>query len=128
MAVFDELKSIAKVLQEAGKIELYQKILDVQQQLLEMQNTIFELNSENKVLKETMETQETLVFERNAYWIVKDQTKDGPFCSRCWDDQKKTIRLLPLGNPAYYSCKNCENKSILVYPEKDRPSKIKSYI
>ncbi len=30
MAIFDELKSVGKVLQEAGKIEQYQQILDTQ--------------------------------------------------------------------------------------------------
>ena len=34
MAIFDELKSVAGVLQEAGKIEQYRQILDAQKELL----------------------------------------------------------------------------------------------
>ena len=43
MAIFDELKSVAGVLQEAGKIEQYRQILDAQKELLEMQKQISDL-------------------------------------------------------------------------------------
>ena len=78
MAIFDELKSVAGVLQEAGKIEQYRQILDAQKELLEMQKRISDLESENKSLKEKLEIKDTLIFERNAYWVEKDAKKDGP--------------------------------------------------
>lgn len=121
MAIFDELKSIGKTLQEAGKIELYQQILDVQQKLLEMQKRISDLEAENKELNEKLKTQESLVFENNAYWVEKGGKKDGPYCSCCWDDDKKTIRMQPCGNPAFSSCPKCKNKSVKVYSERDIP-------
>lgn len=37
----------------------------------------------------------SLIFENSCYWINEDDKKDGPFCSCCWDDNKKTIRMLP---------------------------------
>lgn len=119
MAIFDELKSIGKVLREADKIEQYNQILDVQEKLLEMQNRIIELDSENRVLKEQLETKASLIFEKNAYWIEQEEVKDGPFCSCCWDDNKKPIRMQPCGNPAFYNCPKCTNKEVNVYPEKD---------
>ena len=119
MAIFDELKSIGKVLQEAGKIELYQQILEVQEKLLEMQKKISDLENENKELKEKLEIKDLLIFEKNSYWIEKEGKKDGPYCSCCWDDGKKTIRMQPCGNPAFYDCPKCSNKAVKVYPEKD---------
>ena len=73
MAIFDELKSIGKVLREADKIEQYNQILDVQEKLLEMQKRIIELDSENRVLKEQLETKASLIFEKNAYWIEQEE-------------------------------------------------------
>lgn len=119
MAIFDELKSIAGVLQEAGKIEQYRQILDAQKELLEMQNKIYSIESENRDLRGKLETIKSLIFEKNAYWINNDNKKDGPFCSCCWDDHKKTIRMQPEGNPAYYSCPKCNNKRVIIYPERD---------
>jgi hypothetical protein len=116
MAIFDELKSVAGVLQEAGKIQQYQQILDAQKELLEMQHCITDLEMENKDLKEKLEINESLVFENNAYWLEKDGKKEGPFCSCCWDDHRKTIRIHPAGNPAFRSCPKCKN-TVKVYPE-----------
>lgn len=94
MAIFDELKSIGKVLQEAGKIELYQQILEIQEKLLEMQKKISELEEKNKELKERLKIKEDLYYENNAYWFRKeDGKKDGPFCTVCYDDERKLIRL-----------------------------------
>jgi hypothetical protein len=42
MIWFDEVSKIASVLKEAWKIDEYSKILDLQQQLLNMQNSIYE--------------------------------------------------------------------------------------
>jgi len=124
MAIFDELKSVAGVLQEAGKIEQYRQILDAQKELLEMQKRISDLETENKDLIEKLKTQESLIFENNAYWIIDESGNkiDGPYCSCCWDDERKTIRMLPSGHPAYYDCPKCKNKGVEVYPGREVPS------
>ncbi len=120
MAIFDELKSVAGVLQEAGKIEQYRQILDAQKELLEMQKRISDLELDNKDLKDKLQTKDSLTFENNAYWINKDGKKDGPFCSCCWDDHNKTIRVQPAGNPAFCTCPKCKN-TVKVYPDRDNP-------
>lgn len=127
MAIFDELKSVGKILQEAGKIEQYQQILEAQQELLEMQKRIQNLEKENAELKEKLEIKENLIHENNAYWIDKEGKKDGPFCSRCWDADKKLVRLHPCGNPAYYNCPNCKAGLVKVKPELDPPVTTQSY-
>ncbi|MFA5393697.1 MAG: hypothetical protein WC081_02780 [Candidatus Ratteibacteria bacterium] len=94
MAIFDELKTIGKVLQEAGKIELYQQILEVQNKLIEMQKKIIDLENKNRELKDELTLKKNLIFERNAYWVKRgNDEKDGPFCSHCYDDCNKLIRM-----------------------------------
>jgi len=115
MAIFDELKSIGKILQEAGKIEQYQQILETQKKLLEMQKKIQELEKKDRELKEKLEIKENLIFEKNAYWIKKENgEKDGPFCSVCWDADRKLIRLRVgdyAGGWAYcLKCRNLANR------------------
>lgn len=119
MAIFDELKSVANVLKEADKIPQYQQILEVLEKLLEMQKHVVDLEVENKGLKDKLEIQRSLIFENNAYWINKDGKKDGPYCSCCWDDDRKVIRMQPSHNPAYFSCPKCKNKNVKIYPERD---------
>ncbi len=117
MGIYDGLKDAAGILKEAGKIEQYRQILEVQEKLLEMQKQISELETENKTLKEKLDTKGQLVFENNSYWLVQGGKNDGPYCSCCWDDNRKTIRMQPCGNPAYFSCPKCENKSVKIYAD-----------
>src|SRR3989344_1566211 len=90
---FPDLNTIKDALQMAGKIELYPQILETQEKLIEMQKKIVDLESENKRLREELEIKGQLVSERNVYWIEKNGVRDGPFCTRCWDDEHKPIRL-----------------------------------
>jgi len=111
MAIFDELKSIAKTLREADKIEQYQQILDVQEKLLEMQKRIIDLEKDNRELKNKLEIKENLYYKNSAYWVNKEDKKDGsegPFCSHCWDVGKNTVRMHQrIGSPDFYSCPEC---------------------
>jgi len=122
MAIFDELRSVANVLQEAGKIEQYKQILETQKKLLEMQKTITDLEIKNRTLKEKLEIKENLFFENNAYWFKqKDGSNDGPFCSRCWDVEKNTVRLQPVTtNPSFHFCPEC-NKDFKTNPNYESP-------
>lgn len=117
MGIYEGLKDAAGILKEAGKIEQYRQILEVQEKLLEMQRQISELETENKTLKEKLDIKGQLMFENNSYWLVQDGKKDGPYCSCCWDDNRKTIRMQPCGNPAYFSCPKCENKTVKIYAD-----------
>ncbi len=101
--------TIGKVLQEAGKIELYAEVLGMQEKLLEMQKRIFELDTENKELRQKLELQESLVYENNSYWVSKDGKNDGPFCSRCWDVEKNIVRIKQItNNPSFHRCPECK--------------------
>ncbi len=119
MSTFDKLKSIASILQEAGKIEQYKQILETQKELLEIQKNISDLEKENNDLKQKLEIKDSLVYENNAYWIVNNDKKDGPYCTCCWDDSKKTIRMQPCGNPDCFDCPKCNNKVVKVYHNND---------
>lgn len=107
MAILD-LNTVKEALQMAGKIELYPKILETQEKLLEMQEKISKLEAENSKLKQELTTKASLNYENNAYWITNEEKKDGPFCSRCWDVEKNTVRLKPSANRAFHSCPECK--------------------
>jgi hypothetical protein len=96
MNLFDVLKLVTKALKEAGKIDLRNQMLDVQEKLLEMQEKIRVQDNEIRDLKEKLKIKGDIFFKKNACWIKKkDGSKDGPFCSGCWDnaDKKQLIHL-----------------------------------
>lgn len=118
MGIFEALKVAANIAKESGKLELQGELLSIYEKLLEQQKKISDLEQDNKNLINKLETKGVLFFENNAYWINENDKKDGPYCSCCWDDNKKTIRMQPCGSQAYYSCPKCENKNVEIYPEK----------
>jgi hypothetical protein len=110
MSIFEKLKSIAKILLEAGKIEQYEQILEIQDRLDKIQKKLQKCEEENKTLKEKLEFKNNLFFENNAYWLKReDGSKEGPFCSRCWDRNKNQIRMLVNPTRGFCSCPECNN-------------------
>lgn len=110
MAIFDVLKTAAKIAQEAGKIELYGQILEVYEKLLEQQKRIADLESEKDELHKALEIAKSLVAEGNVYWAVEnDGRKDGPFCTCCWDSERALVRLHVNSNSGSAQCPKCKN-------------------
>jgi hypothetical protein len=108
---FDDIKKIAKVLQEAGKIDLYEKLLEMKRRAMEMQEKIEALSSENKKLKKNQDIEEDLEVKDNHYWWKKGGNLDGPFCTKCWDKEKLLIRVPVYEDNEYqFECPNCQTK------------------
>lgn len=108
MGLYDAAKDAAKILKEAGKIEEYQKILDLIDDLFDKRDKIDKLETENKELKEKLKVAGGYEFKKNAYY--NKETGDGPFCSRCFDKHKSLIRIISShvgGN--YATCPDCKN-------------------
>lgn len=123
MGIFDILKTAAKVAQEAGKIELYQQILEAQQVLLDQQKQIADLEESNKSLRTRLEIKGKLISEDNVYWIETTDKKDGPFCTCCWDSEEKLVRLHRRRNSGRVECPKCKNAAVpgqshVTYPGK----------
>ena len=108
MGIIDEIKSVAKVVKQAGNIELYQKILDLQAQALELIEEKATLKSQLRELQDTKAIGQSLVFEANGYWRnTPDNLREGPFCSSCWDSKNVLVRLHDISSHACYGCPAC---------------------
>jgi len=51
-----------------------------------------------------------LTFKNNAYWKIDESgSKEGPYCVRCYDIDKKVVQLLPLRiNKEEIQCPQCK--------------------
>ena len=107
MSIIDNVKDLAKLAQEFGKIELYQKAVDLMSQVTELAHENFELKHELADLKQRNEIGGSLLFVRNVYWRKIDGKMEGPFCSCCWDAEGKLMRLQqrPMFGPTCPICK-----------------------
>lgn len=98
MGILDTVKDVVTLMQKVDNIELIRR-------MLELQTQVVALNEENLALKERLTTQEQLSFRDNFYW----RGDDGPFCSSCWDDKAKLVRIHK--TPGYVPvCPNCKTR------------------
>ena len=89
MDIVENAKSIYELIKKLNQQDLLEKMADLRDQILS-------LREENQQLKEKLLEKENknIIFEKGAYFEAKeDGTKDGPFCSVCWDKDKQKIRL-----------------------------------
>jgi hypothetical protein len=93
MGVLETAKDAVMLVQKIDNIELYKKILDLQSDALKMVEENGKLRGEVHRLEEAFKIRDTLVFENNHYYGVKDDTKEGPYCTYCWDQDRKLVRL-----------------------------------
>ena len=107
--ILEGVKAIKNIAEVTQNLELKNLIIDLKEQ-------ITNLREENLLLKSKLSQKEAfnMIFEKNAYFNIKeDGTKDGPFCSGCWDNDNVAIRLVPfsiMGLPFTHNCPKCKNK------------------
>lgn len=89
MDILDNAKDLYALIKKIGNQDLLEKMAD-------LRDEIFELREENRKLKEKLSERENynMQFEKNAYWNIKENgEKEGPFCSACWDKDKKAVHM-----------------------------------
>jgi hypothetical protein len=128
-AAVGTVRALANVVKEAGKIELYQKVLDLQQILLEAITDNTRLAAENHALSERVRALEAelasqragaaLRFDGQVYWSGKPGDEGaGPFCPRCKDKDDKHVRMADRGNgfTCCVGCDHCVENKFIRYP------------
>lgn len=93
MGIYDAAKDALSIAQKADNIDLYQKILDIQALALDLQYDNLKLIEEIKKLKKDEEIDSKLIFKNNSYYMKDNEKEDGPFCSVCWDKDRKLVRM-----------------------------------
>lgn len=109
MGLYDGIKDAAKVIQKADNIELYEKLLDLSAQALELQNDNARLIEENKKLRKKEDLSCRIVRHKDTYITLKDDNDEIMYCSCCWDSSNKLIQAHKNDNGAFW-CHVCKNQ------------------
>jgi regulator of replication initiation timing len=117
----DALKKLTDLAVKSQNIELQEGILGLRSQLLEIKESLleakeqnFDLREENKELKQKIleletQTEEKTIVKEGVYYA---ESGDGPFCTGCFDSNKKKIRVSTLSDGfealGKYQCPTCK--------------------
>ena len=116
-ALLKTIKEGANAIREVKNLELYERMLAVYGDVMELVEKNRELVEENhglmKQLKAAQE-QKDIAFELvphdNAYWRTKGGEREGPFCMRCWDVDKRLVRERAGATQGTHYCPECAQR------------------
>lgn len=110
MALLENIKSIAKSVSDAGNHELYQKLQDITREAYELSLENMQLKEEVRTLREKQNNDDIKVYKEGAYYFAED----GPYCTNCYDDLGKKIRMHESDNnmgTIYNVCPKCKTEA-----------------
>ncbi len=109
MSIIENVKEIANLARKLDDVDLYRRILALEQE-------VFELNEENRSLKERISNLENIeditskMIFKSPFWYMEGDKV--PYCPRCWENDKRTIHLVEI--PAHgYECPQCNQRIVI---------------
>lgn len=112
MGLYEGIKDVAKVVQQADNIELYTKLLDLCAQALELQEENMELRKQiNDILKEK-NIDAHIVRHPQPYITLDNDESTIPYCATCWEREKKLYQMVKtmIYSTPNYTCPVCNTK------------------
>jgi regulator of replication initiation timing len=91
MSILDNAKQVAKAVEEIHNLELYQRVLNLHSDIIELVEENNRLRTENQDLKKTVQLREKMVFKEPFYFQEGDET---PFCPACWESKNTAAHVI----------------------------------
>jgi hypothetical protein len=90
MSLISDAKDVVKLAHEAGNLSLYQRLVELQGEIVEISGRVMELETENRSLKEALDLKARMTFKKPFYYQEGDEV---PFCPNCWESSRKAIHV-----------------------------------
>lgn len=107
MNLLPNYKDIIELLKKGATIEAQEKIMELREGALALQEENIQLRERIKELENELNLKKNVIYEPPYYWLKLNDKKDGPFCQNCYDSKQKLIRLQSLGKGAW-RCHSCD--------------------
>ena len=111
MGLYEQIKDVAKVVQQADNIDLYLKLLDLGAIALDMQEEIANLKEENSKLKERLNLLDKVIRHDSLYITLKEDESIF-YCAHCWDSSKQLIQVECNDYNGSFKCPHCKIEGI----------------
>jgi hypothetical protein len=86
--------------------DLVGALADAKMDIASIKELLIEKEQEILELKKSLETKGNIKWEKPYYFLQTSDSKEGPYCQTCYDNDKKLIRLQGGDNGAW-SCHVC---------------------
>jgi hypothetical protein len=109
MGLYESIKDVAKVVQQADNIDLYRQLVELSAQALELQSEINRLTHENEELR-TKQDLESKIIRHEGLYVTLEGNDDIFYCSHCWDSERKLIQMFTENGK--YRCPHCNIEGV----------------
>jgi hypothetical protein len=88
--------------------DLISALADAKLEVVGVQQAVADAEARIRELEKQLQTHENLKWKEPTYWLEGEGKSDGPFCQKCYDTERKLVRLLGDGT-GWYECKACKS-------------------
>ena len=108
MSILPNYNEIVDLLKKGSNLEAQEKIMELREGALALQHENLKLHERINELEEELNLERVVQWEAPFYWKIIGETRDGPFCQKCYDSDRKLIRVLKTRG-GWWHCKLCRN-------------------
>lgn len=112
MGLYEAVKDVAKLAQQADNIDLYRRLLDLSAQALDMQDEISKLKEENARLKRKQDLSSSIKRHKESFITLEGEEPMLRYCSHCWDADEKLVQLLCDEDTGSFECPHCKVQGV----------------
>src|SRR5579862_1068420 len=116
MGILDNAKQVAAAVHEINNLDLYQRVLGLHSDIIDLVEENNRLRDENKALKETAALTKKMVHKPPFFYQEGDPH---PFCPACWEGDKKAVHLISSHEEETcirWDCKTCKQMFLINKP------------
>ena len=97
MGIIENAEEAVKLVQEIDNLELYRKLVDLQNEAMELSEKLREKDKRIAQLEDVLSIKGKMVLKDMAYYMQDENGKlvDGPFCTKCFDVDHVLCRIVP---------------------------------
>lgn len=126
MGIVENAKDVVKLVQQLDNIDLTEKILGLQADVLGLIEEKHTLQAKVRKLEEQLEsmqqefaTDADLSLKNDCYWRTTDEAP-GPYCTRCWNVDSVLVQM-HRGAGGWAICPHCDTRA-RAWPEEPQPA------
>jgi len=115
VGILDNAKQVAKAVEEIHNLELYQRVLNLHSDIIELVEENNRLRAENEEVHKTL--RKKMEFKEPFYYQEGDET---PFCPSCMESNDTPVHVVFVSNEPsaiHWNCPSCKTPYIV---KKDR--------
>jgi regulator of replication initiation timing len=120
MSILGNAKGIAQAVHEINNLELYQRVLGLHSDIIELVEEHNRLRAENEELRKTLKLRQKMEFKEPFYYQEGDETPFCPACMECKDGAVHVIFAFNNAESTRWDCPACKTVYLV---KKDRSVK-----